>query len=56
MVVMNRNGMLVIQDEQGRDKERYQIVYGARLKVKDGQKIERGEKLVEWILYAVYPC
>jgi DNA-directed RNA polymerase subunit beta' len=38
MVVMNRNGMLVIQDEQGREKERYQIVYGARLKVKDGQK------------------
>src|SRR3989442_9263606 len=53
MVVMNRNGMLVIQDEQGREKERYQIVYGARLKVKDGQKIERGEKLVEWDPYTL---
>jgi DNA-directed RNA polymerase subunit beta' len=53
MVVMNRNGMLVVQDDQGREKERYQIVYGARLKVKDGQKIERSEKLVEWDPYTL---
>src|SRR3989442_12787400 len=53
IVVMNRNGTLVIQDEQGREKERYQIVYGARLKVKDGQKLERGEKLVEWDPYTM---
>ena len=28
------------------------IVYGARLKVKDGQKVEQGQKLVEWEPYA----
>jgi DNA-directed RNA polymerase subunit beta' len=53
IVVMNRNGVLAIQDEQGREKERYQIVYGARLRVRDGQKIERGEKLVEWDPYTL---
>lgn len=53
IVVMNRNGILVIQDEQGREKERYQIVYGARLKVKDTQKVERSEKLVEWDPYTL---
>jgi DNA-directed RNA polymerase subunit beta' len=53
IVVMNRNGVLAIQDEQGREKERYQVVYGARLRVKDGQKIERGEKLVEWDPYTL---
>ena len=26
IIVMNRNGTLVVQDEQGREKERYQIV------------------------------
>ena len=31
LIVMNRNGHLVIQDEKGRDRERYQIPYGARL-------------------------
>ena len=33
---MNRTGSLVVQDAKGRDRERYPIVYGARLKVRDG--------------------
>jgi DNA-directed RNA polymerase subunit beta' len=53
IVVMNRNGVLAIQDEQGREKERYQVVYGARLRVRDSQKIERGEKLIEWDPYTL---
>src|SRR4026209_2747527 len=32
-VVMNRPGHLVIQDDQGRDRERYAIPYGARLRI-----------------------
>src|SRR6187549_3369749 len=51
LIVMNRNGSLVIKDEKGRDRERYPIVYGARLKVKDGQKVEQGQILVEWDPY-----
>ena len=51
LVVMNRNGSLVVQDQKGRDRERYPIVYGARLKVKEGQQIEQGQVLVEWDPY-----
>src|SRR4029453_17103326 len=51
LVVMNRNGSLVIQDAKGRDRERYPIVYGARLKVKEGQAITQGQTLVEWDPY-----
>jgi len=51
LIVMNRNGQLVIKDEKGRDRERYPIVYGARLKVKDGQQVEQGQVLVEWDPY-----
>ena len=51
LIVMNRNGSLVIQDEKGRDRERYPIVYGARLKVKDGQPVSPGDTLVEWDPY-----
>ena len=36
MVVMNRTGSIVIQDPQGRDRERYEVVYGAKLRVVDG--------------------
>jgi DNA-directed RNA polymerase subunit beta' len=51
LVVMNRAGSLVVQDVKGRDRERYPIVYGARLKVKDGQAVEQGQVLVEWDPY-----
>jgi DNA-directed RNA polymerase subunit beta' len=51
LIVMNRNGSLVVADEKGRDRERYPIVYGARLKVRDGQKVEPGQILVEWDPY-----
>ena len=51
LVVMNRAGSLVVQDAKGRDRERYPIVYGARLKVKDGQAVEQGQVLVEWDPY-----
>jgi DNA-directed RNA polymerase subunit beta' len=51
LVVMNRNGSLVVQDNKGRDRERYPIVYGARLKVKEGQPVSQGQTLVEWDPY-----
>src|SRR5687767_997984 len=51
LIVMNRSGSLVVADAKGRDRERYPIVYGARLKVKDGQKVEQGQTLVEWDPY-----
>jgi DNA-directed RNA polymerase subunit beta' len=51
MVVMNRTGSIVVQDNKGRDRERYPIVYGARLKVRDGHPVEQGQILVEWDPY-----
>jgi DNA-directed RNA polymerase subunit beta' len=51
LIVMNRTGSIVVQDAQGRDRERYSVIYGARLKVRDGQAIEQGSVLVEWDPY-----
>ncbi len=51
LIVMNRNGYLVVQDEKGRDRERYPIIYGARLKVRDGQAVKPGQVMVEWDPY-----
>lgn len=50
-VVMNRTGFIAVQDDKGRDRERYQVVYGARLKVKDGEAVDIGKILVEWDPY-----
>jgi len=52
LVVMNRNGTLIIADESGREKERYPCQYGSILKVKEGQKIKPGQTLVEWDPYS----
>ena len=51
LIVMNRTGSIVIQDEKGRDRERYDVVYGAHLRVYDGQQVEPGQILVEWDPY-----
>jgi DNA-directed RNA polymerase subunit beta' len=51
LVVMNRNGSINIVDDKGVVRERYSVVYGARLKVRDGQKVEKGQVLVEWDPY-----
>ena len=51
LVAMNRNGVVAILDEKGREKERYSIVYGARLKVEEEQQVTEGTVLVEWDPY-----
>jgi DNA-directed RNA polymerase subunit beta' len=51
LVVMNRTGSIVVQDAKGRDRERYPVVYGARLRVRDGQKVDPGQLLLEWDPY-----
>jgi DNA-directed RNA polymerase subunit beta' len=47
-VAMNRHGELVVRDADGREVERYNIVYGARLEVKAGQKVKAGQLLAKW--------
>jgi DNA-directed RNA polymerase subunit beta' len=50
-VVMNRNGSLVIVDEKGRERERYSVVYGAKIKFQDGAPVKVGDIIVEWDPY-----
>jgi len=52
LVVLNRNGSIAVVDSKGREKEKYPIVYGAKLLVKDGQKVEIAQRLVEWDPYS----
>ncbi len=53
LVVMNRNGEIAILDESGRERRRYPLIYGAKLKVKDGQKVREGDMLAEWDPYSI---
>src|ERR1700689_3634630 len=51
LVVMNRQGSIAIVDEKGRERERYAVVYGAKVKVTEGGPVSLGEALVEWDPY-----
>ena len=51
LVAMNRSGSIAVLDDRGREKERYQVVYGAKLKVQDGQTVKLGDSMVEWDPY-----
>jgi DNA-directed RNA polymerase subunit beta' len=52
-IVMNRNGSITIIGESGRERERHTIIYGANLKVKDGQNIKPGTLLAAWDPWSV---
>jgi DNA-directed RNA polymerase subunit beta' len=52
-VVMNRNGELAIVDETGRERERYPIIYGAKIKVENGRPVKGGDLIAEWDPYTI---
>ncbi|MBI3603271.1 MAG: DNA-directed RNA polymerase subunit beta' [Nitrospirae bacterium] len=52
-VVMNRNAKIAIHDETGREREKYPVMYGAKIKLKDGARVAVGQKLVEWDPYSI---
>nr|HDN00527.1 DNA-directed RNA polymerase subunit beta' [Deltaproteobacteria bacterium] len=52
-VVLNRNGEIVIVGPDGRERERFPVIYGAELAVEEGQKIDAGERLAHWDPFTV---
>ncbi len=52
IVAMSRSGELLVLDAEGREREKYPVVYGAHLKVPDGGTVEGGHLLAEWDPYA----
>ncbi|MEM9193415.1 MAG: DNA-directed RNA polymerase subunit beta' [Myxococcota bacterium] len=53
VVIMNRHAAVKVVDTSGRERERYNLVYGAFVKVEEGAKVERGTLVAEWDPYAI---
>ena len=51
LIAMNRNGILIIVDEKNRERERYPVVYGAKINVNDGAPVKANQILLEWDPY-----
>ena len=48
LVAVSRSGELALADENGRERERYKIPYGAAIKVKNGTAVEAGDVVATW--------
>ncbi len=53
LIVMGRNSQIVILDAEGRERATHKVSYGARLKVDDGDRVKRGQRLCEWDPYTI---
>ncbi|OQX25130.1 MAG: DNA-directed RNA polymerase subunit beta', partial [Desulfobacteraceae bacterium IS3] len=48
-IVMNRRGgEFAIVSDAGRERERFPVIYGAHVRVEDGQKVKPGDLLAVW--------
>ena len=52
-VVLSRSSEMLILDDQGREKARYRLQYGAKLLKKDGETVKAGQILAEWDPYTI---
>ncbi|MFK8251016.1 DNA-directed RNA polymerase subunit beta' [Ancylobacter terrae] len=51
LIAMSRNLSVVIVDHDGTERAVHRIQFGAKLKVDEGDKIKRGQRIAEWDPY-----
>jgi DNA-directed RNA polymerase subunit beta' len=51
LVAVSRSGEITLLDEQGRERERYKVPYGAELSAEDGSQVEAGQVIARWDPY-----
>ncbi|MGB6969268.1 MAG: DNA-directed RNA polymerase subunit beta' [Methyloceanibacter sp.] len=51
LMVMGRNTILVVADPDGTERAVHRLPYGTHLRVDDGDKVKRGDRLAEWDPY-----
>ena len=52
-IVMGRNTEVVLIDAKGIEKAVHRMPYGAKLLVKEGEEVKKGQKLAEWDPYTM---
>jgi DNA-directed RNA polymerase subunit beta' len=53
VVVMNRHGEVIVVDTTGRERERYPVIYGATLYLKEGDSVKAKQLIADWDPYTV---
>jgi DNA-directed RNA polymerase subunit beta' len=52
-VVLNKNGQVIVTNDEGRELERYSVVVGAEIAAADGGRVKKGDVFVQWDPYNV---
>ena len=47
-IVISRSGEAIVQDENGRERERHKVPYGSTLTIREGDAIKAGQVLATW--------
>ncbi|MBT8484670.1 MAG: DNA-directed RNA polymerase subunit beta' [Phycisphaerales bacterium] len=45
---LKRNGEVAVNDDKGRELEKYLVPYGSTIRIRPGDKVRKGQVLVEW--------
>ena len=53
LIVMGRNTLIKIMDEDDKEQASFKVVYGTKLRIDDGSKVERGQRLADWDPYTL---
>jgi DNA-directed RNA polymerase subunit beta' len=48
LITLKRNGEVALLDAKGRELEKYKVPYGGVIRIKDGDKVRKGQLLCEW--------
>ena len=48
IVAVTRSGIVKVLDNQGRERERYKVPYGAIISIKDASKVKQGQIVATW--------
>ena len=48
LVAVSRSGEISVINEQGRERERYKVPYGATITVQDGEEVTQGQVVANW--------
>jgi len=52
-IVINQNAEVWLIDESGREIEKHRVVYGSRLRFKEGEKVKIGQTIADWDPYTI---
>ena len=53
LIVMGRNTLIKIVDAGGHDLASFKVTYGTKLRIDEGDKVERGQRLADWDPYTM---